>query len=174
MSFLRWGGREGRGGEGGQSTLNLERIRKDFGRITSDPGGGQLTLNLGKICKDFGRITSDNVDPGGRLTLNLERICKDFRRIASDPGGGGQLTLNLERIHKDFGRIASDPGGVDRHSTWERSTKTLEGSPLTMLILGGWKGLPRINIVRGNPSKVFVDPFQVECQLTPQDQHIHR
>ena len=57
-------------------------------------------------------------------------------------GGGGRSTLNLERIRKDFGRIASakaDPGGgVDRHSTWKGSAKTLEGSPLPMLILGGW------------------------------------
>ena len=28
-------------------------------------GGSQLTVNLGRICKDFGRITSDNVDPWG-------------------------------------------------------------------------------------------------------------
>ena len=39
---LKFVGREGRGGEGGQSMVNLERI-----------------------CKDFGRITSENVDPGG-------------------------------------------------------------------------------------------------------------
>ena len=160
---------------GGQLTLNLERIHKDFGRITSanaDPGGGcQSTLNLERICKDFGRIASANADPGGAgSTLNLERICKDFWRIASanaDPAGGsintqlgkdlqrlwkdpplpmlilggGQLTLNLERICKDFGRIASanaDPGGrANRHSTWKGSAKTLEGSPLPMLILGG-------------------------------------
>ena len=78
---------------------------------------------------------------GGQLTLNLERIRRDFERIASanaDPGGG-QSTLNFERIHKDFGRITSanaDPGGVGRHSTWKGSAKTLEGSPLPMLILG--------------------------------------
>ena len=97
---------------GGWSTLNLERIHKDFGRITSDnvDQGGQLTLNLERICKDFGRIASDNIDPGdGWLTLNLERIHKDFGRIASDNvDQGAQLTLNLERICKDFGRIASD------------------------------------------------------------------
>ena len=106
-------------------------------------GGVNLTLNLERIRKDFGRIASDNVDPGGQSTLNLERIHKDFGRIASDnvdPGEGGQLTLNLERICKDFGRIASDnadPGGVNGHSTWKGFAKTLEGSPLTMLILGG-------------------------------------
>ena len=53
---------------GGRSTLNLERICRDFGRITSDnvdPGGGRLTLNLERICRDLGRITSDNVHPGG-------------------------------------------------------------------------------------------------------------
>ena len=47
---------------------------------------------------------------------------------------------NLERIRKDFGRIASDnvdPRGVNQHSTWKGSAKTLEGLPLTMLILGG-------------------------------------
>ena len=58
-------------GVGVDSTLNLERIRKDFGRITSDNtdpwGGGHLTLNLERICKDFGRITSDNTDPGGEV-----------------------------------------------------------------------------------------------------------
>ena len=61
LSFLRWGGRGGRGGGGGRSTLNLERIRKDFGRIASDnadPGGGRSTLNLERIRKDLGRIAS--------------------------------------------------------------------------------------------------------------------
>ena len=33
---------------------------------------------------------------------------------------------------------------------------------------------PRINIVNGNPSKVFMDHFQVECWSTPQDQHCQR
>ena len=32
----------------------------------------------------------------------------------------------------------------------------------------------RISIVRGNPSKVFADPFQVECQMTPPDQYCQR
>ena len=83
---------------GGRSTLNLERICEDFGRIASDNadpwrGGGLIDTQLGKDPhKDFGRITSDNADPGGsQLTLNLERICEDFGRIASDnadPGGG--------------------------------------------------------------------------------------
>ena len=81
------------------------------------PGGGRSTLNLERICKDYGRIASDNANPGGaRSTLNLERICKDYGRIASDN---------------------ADPGGVDQHSTWKGSTKTMEGLPLTMLILGG-------------------------------------
>ena len=55
---------------------------------------------------------------------------------------GGELTVNLGRIHKDFARITSDsvdPGrrGVDQQSTWEGSTKTLQGLPHTVLILGG-------------------------------------
>ena len=29
--------------------------------------GGQLTVNLERICEDIARITSDNVDPGGSI-----------------------------------------------------------------------------------------------------------
>ena len=71
-----------------------------------------------RICKDFARITSDNVDPGGvRLTVNLKRICKDFARITSDnvdPVGGGSIDGQLgkdwggQSMVKDFARIASD------------------------------------------------------------------
>ena len=50
--------------------------------------------------------------------------------------------VNVERIHEDFPRFSSDnvdPGGVvNQRSTWERSTKILQGLPLTMLI---WVGL---------------------------------
>ena len=96
-----------------------------------------------RIHEDIARITSDNVDPGGQLTLNLERIHKDIARITSDNvDPGGHSTLNLERIHKDISRITSDNvdcggWGVDQHSTWKGSAKTLQGLPLTMLILGG-------------------------------------
>ena len=48
--------------------------------------------------------------------------------------------VNLKRICEDFARITSDnvdPGGIDRWSTWKGSTKTLQGLPLTMLILWG-------------------------------------
>ena len=49
--------------------------------------------------------------------VNLERICEDFARITCDSvePGGGQSTVNLKRIR----------------------AKTLQGLPLTMLILGG-------------------------------------
>ena len=75
-------------------------------------------VNLERIHEVFGRITPDSVDPGGH-----------------------QLRVNLERIHEDFARITSDsvdPGrGVNQWSTWEGSAKTLQGLPLTVLILGG-------------------------------------
>ena len=50
--------------------------------------------------------------------------------------------VNLVRIHEDFARITSDnvdpgAGGVDQQSPWKGSMKTLQGLPLTMLILGG-------------------------------------
>ena len=49
--------------------------------------------------------------------------------------------VNSERIHEDFARITCDnvdPGwGVNQWSTWKGSAKTLQGLPMTMLILGG-------------------------------------
>ena len=47
--------------------------------------------------------------------------------------------VNLERIHKDFARITTDNVdlGVNRWSSLKGSVKTLQGLPLTMLILGG-------------------------------------
>ena len=128
----------------GQSTHNLERIHEDFARITSDnvdPGGsidGQLGKDPLRLCKDY---LWQCWSWGGQLTHNLERIHKDFARITSDNvDPGGESMVNLERIHKDFGRITSDnvdPVGVNWQSTWKGSTKTLQGLPLTMLILGG-------------------------------------
>ena len=50
------------------------------------------------------------------------------------------MTVNLERICKDIERITSDnvhSWGVNRQSTWKGSVKTLQGLPLTMLILRG-------------------------------------
>ena len=73
-------------------------------------------VNLESIHKDIAKIISDNVGPGVQLTVNLERICKDIARITSD---------NV------------DPGIVNPWSTWKGYTKTLQGLPLTMLILGG-------------------------------------
>ena len=43
--------------------------------------GGQSTLNLERICRDFGRITSDNVDPGGSINTQLG---KDLQRLWKD------------------------------------------------------------------------------------------
>ena len=48
--------------------------------------------------------------------------------------------VNLERICEDFGRITSenvDLGVVNQQPTWKGSMMTLQGLPLTMLILGG-------------------------------------
>ena len=51
--------------------VNLERICKDFARITSD------NVDPGGICKDF---ASSDVDPvgGDQLGKDLQRLCKDY------------------------------------------------------------------------------------------------
>ena len=156
------------------------QLGKDPQRLWKDclwqcwPWGGWSTLNLERICKDFGRIASDNVDPGDQSTLNLERIHKDFGSITSDNVDHGGL------INTQPGK---DPQRLWKHYLWQCwwwgwGQSTQLGKDLQRL----WKhhlwqwwswgvGLidtsPRVNIVRGDPSKVFADPFQVECQLTP-------
>ena len=45
--------------------------------------GGQSTVNLGRIREHFAWITSDSVDPGGvlidsQLRKDLQRLCKDY------------------------------------------------------------------------------------------------
>ena len=115
--------------------------------------GGWSTFNLERIHEDIARITSDTVDPGDWSMVNLERICKDIARITSDnvdPGGliNGQLGKDLQRHCKGYlwqclWQCCS--WGVDWWSTWNRYAKTLQGLPLTMLILGvnwwsTWKG----------------------------------
>ena len=112
------------------------RLCKDYLWQCSPWGGGQSTVNLVRICKDFARITSDNVDPGGSIDGQLGkdpwRLCKDYLWQCSSQGGGsinsqlgkdpqrlckdylwqcwswGQSTVNLVRICKDFARTTFD------------------------------------------------------------------
>ena len=63
--------------------VTLERICKDFGRITSDNVDCRLIDgHLGKDLQRLSRITSDNVDPGGLIDSHLgkdpQRLCKDY------------------------------------------------------------------------------------------------
>ena len=130
---------------GGQSTVNLERIHKDIAKITSDnvdPRVVNWQSTWKGSMKTLQGLPLTMLVLGGQLTVNLERICKDIARITSDnvDPGGGQSTVNLERIHKDIARITSDnvdPRVVNWQSTWKGSMKTLQGLPLTMLVLGG-------------------------------------
>ena len=63
------------------------QLEKDPQRLWEDhlwqcwSGGGWSTLNLERICKDFGRITSDNIDLGGSIDTQLE---KDPQRLLED------------------------------------------------------------------------------------------
>ena len=115
---------------GGQSTVNLGRICKDFGRITSDsvdPGWGQLTVNLGRICKDFGRITSDSVDPGGQGSINSQlgktsvKTLEGLPLTVLIPGGqGGSIDSQLRKDPGRLWKVTSDsvnPGGGGGQST---------------------------------------------------------
>ena len=48
--------------------------------------------------------------------------------------GGGLIDIQLRKV---VGGEGGEGRGVDRRSPWKGSTKTLQGLPLTMLILGG-------------------------------------
>ena len=103
--------------------VNLERIHKDFARITSenvDPGEGVDRWSTWKgSSKTLEGLPLTMLILGGQSMVNLERICKEFVMEGLPLTMlilGGQLMVNLERIHNDFGRITSDnvdPGGVD-------------------------------------------------------------
>ena len=57
-------------------------------------------------------------------------------------------------------------GGVDQQPTWKRSTKTLEGLLLTMLILGGTVNLGRIHKDFGKITSDNVGPGgSIDSQL---------
>ena len=122
---------EGCSSGGGQSTLNLERICKDFGRMFIRGVDQHLTrkgsaktlegcssrgVNQHSTWKGCAKTLGGCSSWGGSIDTQLG---KDLQRLWKDVHpGGAQSTLNLERICKDFGKIASDnvdPGGVDRH-----------------------------------------------------------
>ena len=65
--------------------VNLERIHKDFGSITSDNvdlgGGGRLTVNLERICNAMnleGLPLTMLILVGGQLGKDPQRLCKDY------------------------------------------------------------------------------------------------
>ena len=131
---------------GGWSTVNLGRIHrlwKDYiWQCWSWVGGlidSQLRKDPQRLCKDYLSVLILGV---GQSTVNLGRICKDLARITSDsvdPGGGSidsELRKDLQRPCKDY-LLSVDPRGVNWQSTSEGSVKTLQGLPLTVLILGG-------------------------------------
>ena len=116
----------------------------------------KLTVNL-RICKDFTRITSGSVDPGGLID--------------------SQLRKDLQRLREDYLWQCWSWEWVDWQSTKEGSTKTLQGLPLTVLILGGG-GQSKVNL--GRVHKDFaritsgsVDPGGVNGQLTVNLGRIH-
>ena len=108
---------------GNQLTVNLERIHKDFARITSAPltmlilGGlidSQLGKDLQRHCKDY-LCTFDSVDP--RKGVNRQSTWKGSAKTLQG--------LPLESV---------DPGGVNWRSTRKGSMKTLQGLLLHLLI----------------------------------------
>ena len=163
---------------GGQLTINLGRIHKDFGRSTSnsvDPGGGSIDSQHGK---DPWRLWKDYLwqcwSLGNQLTINLGRIHEDFGRITSDsvdPEGSinSQLGKDLQTLWKDH-LWQCWSWGVNWQSTWEGSAKTLEGLPLTVLILGVG-GQSTVNMGRickdfGRITSDSVDPGGFDQQST--------
>ena len=67
--------------------VNLERIHKDFARITCDnvdPGVNQWSTWKGS-AKTLQGLSLTMLILGGQSMLNLGRICKDTERISANP-----------------------------------------------------------------------------------------
>ena len=93
-------GREGRGG--GSINTQLESCHF-LGGEGGEGRGGQSTLNLERICEDFGRITSDNADLGGGVNRHSTwkgsaKTLEGSPQLGKDPQRPWKDRLNLERI----------------------------------------------------------------------------
>ena len=78
--------------------------------------GGQSTLNLERIHKNFGRIASDNVDPGGpAFEKDVWRLWKDY--VDQCWSGRGDLkSWQMEGLHQT---MLICEGRVDWWWTWK-------------------------------------------------------
>ena len=106
-------GGEGREGRGGRGSIDIQ-LRKESCRWGGRGGeGDQLTVNLERICKDIARITSDNVDSGG-VNQHSTQERKFWVGREGREGGNQHSTQETELQVRREGR------GVNRHSTQER------------------------------------------------------
>ena len=93
---------------GGRSTANLERIREDIARITSDnvdPGGRSINGQLGKDPQSPIEVGGEGRE--GSIDGQLGKDPQSPREVGRE-GRGGQSMANLERICEDIARITSD------------------------------------------------------------------
>ena len=99
-------------------------------------GGGSINSEL-RCCR-WGERGGGGVDWQSSQRRSAERL-----KFVGGEGGegreGGWSTVKSERICREVEicRCGGMGGGVDRWSTWKGSVKTLQGLPLTTLILGG-------------------------------------
>ena len=111
VEICRWGGR---GGEGGQSTANSDRICSQLTEDphSVDPGGvNWQPTQTGSAAKSE-RICTECWSWGGQLTANSDRIRSQVKRGSTQCWSwGGQLTANSERI------CSVDSRGVNWQST---------------------------------------------------------
>ena len=100
---------------------------------------GQLGKDPWRLCKDYlwqcwslGRGLID-----GQLGKDPQRLWKDYF-WQCDPGGSIDIQLgkDLQRLWKDY-LWQCWSWGINWQSTWKGSTKTLQGLPMTILILEG-------------------------------------
>ena len=146
--------------------------------------------NNNEIC----RYESIRTFPGSsclRFGWNVKNFAQNLLIVPDQHGGKGEgwSTVNskvfadpsqvdcwltpspsINIVRGNPSKVFADPSQVDCWLTPQGSTLSEvilpKSSWIHSKLIVNWP--PRINIVRGNPSKVFADPSQVDCQLIPQ------
>ena len=137
-----------------------------------------------KVCVDPFQVECRSTPPGSALA---EAILPKFQSMCGSFPSWVSITpppqdQHWQRQSFQSSKVCADPFQVECQSPPPGSTLVEAILPKFQSLCGSfpsWVSIdpPRINIVRGDPSKVpksGVDTFQVECWLTPLDQHWQR
>ena len=153
-------------------TPRINIVRGDPSKVFADPF--QLSVNqpprINIVRGDPSKVFADPFQvecrstPGSTLSeAILPSLCRSFPSwVSIDPPRISIVRGDPSKSLQILSKLSVNWPPQDQHCQKQSFQSLCRSFPSWVLI-----DPPRINIVRGNPSKVFADPFQVECQSTP-------